>query len=144
MPQVTLSIEVDVPPEKLFDVIVDFDTYSQFLSNLGLHESRILSKSDETVEVESLVKKMGFSDKYTLKYKLNRPNDISWTLVKGKLTKENKGSWKLEELDGGRTKATYSLEASFGWMVPKALVAKGIEMELPKLLQAFKKKAESA
>ncbi len=143
MPQATLSIEVNVPPEKLFDVIIDFDSYSSFLSDLGLQESRVLSKTDDTIEVESVVKKMGFSDRYTLKYKLDRPKGISWTFVKGKLTKDNKGSWKLEELDGGRTKATYSLEASFGWMVPKALVTKGIEMELPKLLEAFKKKAES-
>jgi len=116
MPQVTLSIEVDVPPEKLFDVIVDFDTYSQFLSNLGLHESRILSKSDETVEVESLVKKMGFSDKYTLKYKLNRPNDISWTLVKGKLTKETRahGSWKSWTVDGQRQLTAWR-PALAGW-----------------------------
>lgn len=144
MPQATLSIEVDVSPEKLFDVIVDFDSYASFLSALGLQESRVLNKTDDTIEVESIVKKMGFSDRYTLKYKLERPNAISWTFVKGKLTKDNKGSWKLKELEGGRTKATYSLEASFGWMVPKALVTKGIEMELPKLLDAFKKRAESA
>ncbi len=143
MPQATLSIEVDVPPEKLFDVIIDFDSYSSFLSDLGLQESKVLSKTDDTMEVESVVKKMGFSDRYTLKYKLQRPNSITWTFIKGKLTKDNKGSWKLEQLDKGRTKATYSLEASFGWMVPKALVAKGIELELPKLLEAFKKRAES-
>ena len=69
--------------------------------------------------------------------------DINDHLVKGKLTKANDGSWTLEDLDGGRTRAEYQVEASFGWMVPKALIAKGIETQLPKMLDAFKTRAES-
>lgn len=143
MSQAMLTIEADVPPEKLFDVIVDFGSYPDFLTGLGLVESRVLRQTPTEAEIESKVKKMGFTDHYTLRYVLDRPKRITWSLIKGKLSKENKGSWDLEALEGGRTKATYRIEASFGWMVPKALVKVGIESELPKLLQAFKNRAES-
>jgi len=143
MSQATLTIEADVPPEKLYDVIVDFGSYPDFLTSLGLLESRVVRQTDGEAEIESKVKKMGFTDHYTLRYQLDRPKRVSWSLIKGKLSKENSGSWELEELEGGRTKATYRIEASFGWMVPKALVKMGIENELPKLLDAFKRRAET-
>lgn len=143
MSEAMLTMEAGVAPEKLFDVIVDFGSYPEFLTELGLVESKVLRQTETEAEIESKVKKMGFTDHYTLRYRFDRPKRISWSLIKGKLSKENKGSWDLEELDGGRTKATYRIEASFGWMVPKALVKKGIESELPKLLEAFKRRAES-
>ena len=143
MSQATLTVEVDVAPEQLFDVIVDFDRYSEFLSEIGMLSNRVLRKSDRDAEVEASVKKMGFTETYTLRYEFERPKRVSWSLIKGKLTKDNKGGWELEAIGPGRTRANYRIEASFGWMVPKALVMKGIETELPKLLRAFKKRAES-
>jgi ribosome-associated toxin RatA of RatAB toxin-antitoxin module len=143
MSQATLTVEVNVEPEQLFDVIVDFDKYSEFLSEIGMLSNRVLKQTDREAEVEASVKKMGFTETYTLRYQFERPSRVTWSLVKGKLTKDNKGGWDLQSIGPGRTRATYRIEASFGWMVPKALVMKGVETELPKLLDAFKKRAES-
>ncbi len=136
------TVEVAAPADTLFDVIVDFEAYPEFLADLGIQYNRVISQSDTAAEVESQVKTMGFTEKYTLRYTLERPRRVAWELVQGKLTKENRGSWEIEPLDEGRCRAQYKIAASFGWMVPKALVKKGIQSQLPKMVDAFKRRAE--
>ncbi len=143
MPQVQRTIEVDVTPEQFYEVITDFASYPEYMDKLGMKSCRVISKSETGAEVQSKVKTMGLTEQYTLRYALDKPKKVSWTLLRGKLMKQNTGSWELQALDGGRTRAKYSIEASFGWMVPKSLVAKGIETQLPKMLAAFKNRAES-
>jgi coenzyme Q-binding protein COQ10 len=143
MSQAKRIIEIDVTPQQFFEVITDFAAYPKFLDEVGMLSSRILKQSDTVVEVESKVKTMGLTETYSLRYRLDESLRLSWSLIKGKLTKANDGSWELEEIDGGRTRANYAVEASFGWMVPKALIKMGLENQLPKMLEAFKKRAES-
>ena len=56
--------------------------------------------------------------------------------------KDNKGSWVLEPEGEGRTKATYTAELALGPFVPKAIVNALTETSLPKMLDAFKRRAE--
>ncbi len=143
MTQVKRTIEVDVGAEQFFEVITDFASYPEYMAKLGMKSCQVINKSETAAEVRSNVKTMGLAEKYTLRYVLDRPKKVSWSLVSGKLMKENTGSWELQSLGDDRTRAVYSIEASFGWMVPKVLVAKGIETQLPKMLDAFKNRAES-
>ena len=64
--------------------------------------------------------------------------------VKGEMMKDNKGSWVLEEVSASQTKATYTLEMALGPLVPKAIVNTLAESQLPKMLEAFKARAEAA
>jgi coenzyme Q-binding protein COQ10 len=93
---------------------------------------------DVTYEVE-VIKTI----KYTLRALMERPARLSWTFVKGEMMKDNKGSWVLEEAGPGQTKATYTIEMALGALVPKSIVNTLAETQLPKMLEAFKKRAES-
>ncbi len=57
--------------------------------------------------------------------------------------RQNQGSWLLEAQGDGRTRATYSIEMTFGPLVPRAVVNALVETSLPKMLSAFKTRAES-
>jgi coenzyme Q-binding protein COQ10 len=81
--------------------------------------------------------------KYALRVKEEKPKKISWTFISGDFMKDNKGSWVLEDLGGGKTKATYSIEMAFGMLVPKTVVNTLAESQLPSMMEAFKKRAET-
>ena len=140
--QATRTIEVGVPPDKFFDVIADVAAYPRFLAGLGMVSVNVDQDQGDTKVVTHSVKKLGKTVSYTLRYQLDKPKKLSWTLVKGQMMSQNDGSWVLEEAGEGRTRATYTVEAKFGMLVPKSLVKIMISRELPDMLEAFKKEAE--
>jgi ribosome-associated toxin RatA of RatAB toxin-antitoxin module len=140
--QATRTIEVGVSPDKFFEVITDFTAYPRFLAQLGMVSAQIDQDQGEVMVVTHAVKKLGKTVSYTLRYRLEKPKKLSWTLVKGQMMSENTGSWLLEEAGEGRTRAIYAVEAKFGMLVPKSLVKVMISRELPEMLAAFKKEAE--
>ena len=134
------SIVVNTSPEVLFKVITDYEKYPQFLSEVSAVRVLERSGSSATVEYElDLIKKVS----YTIKLTENAPKSISWNLVKSSIMKSNDGGWTLEDLGGGKTKATYRLEVGVGMFVPQRIVDKLTGTTLPETLQAFKKRAES-
>ena len=152
------SIVVNTSPEVLFKVITDYEKYPQFLSEVSA--VRVLERAGNTATVEyelDLIKKVS----YTIKLTENAPKGVSWNLVKSSIMKSNDGGWTLEDLGGGKTKATYRLEVGMyrpdtgerlpcvyyihgvGMFVPQRIVDKLTGTTLPETLQAFKKRAES-
>ena len=80
---------------------------------------------------------------YTLRLTEQPPDKgLTWELVEG-MFKSNSGGWALEELPGGRTKASYEVEVSVGIFVPGAIVNRLVGKTLPATLRAFKERAES-
>jgi coenzyme Q-binding protein COQ10 len=140
MPAASRSIVIDVPPETLFDVIVDYDHYAEFLPEVK--EARSRNRKGSEVDVDygiDLVKRI----RYTLHHVEERPRAVRWTFVKGDVMRDNHGSWTLEPTPDGKTRATYSIEVGVGPLVPRSIVNMLVDQSLPKLLEAFKKRAES-
>ena len=140
MPGASRSIVVDVPPEKLFDVIVDYDRYPEFLPEVK--EARSKARNGNAVDVDyvaDIVKRIH----YTLHHVEERPRAVRWTFVKGELMRDNHGSWTLEPTLEGKTRATYTIEVGVGPLVPRSIVNMLVDQSLPKLLEAFKKRAEA-
>jgi coenzyme Q-binding protein COQ10 len=141
MPGATRSIVINTPMEKVFAVIKDYAKYPEFLPEV---KSTWLSKRqgaevDVHYQVEVLKK-----IRYTLRLKEEPPNRISWTFVEGDLMRDNRGHWLLEDAGEGKTRATYNIEVKLGPLVPKSIVNVLVDSSLPKMLEAFKKRAESA
>lgn len=141
MPGATRSIVITAPMDKLFAVIADYQSYPQFLPEVKSIRisKRLGSEVDVHYEIEVLKK-----IRYTLRLKEEPPNLISWTFVQGELMRDNRGRWLLEPAGEGKTKATYSIEMKLGPLVPKSIVNVLVDSSLPKMLEAFKKRAESA
>jgi ribosome-associated toxin RatA of RatAB toxin-antitoxin module len=140
MPGATRSIVIAAPPEKVFDVITDYDRYAEFLPEVK--QARAGQRAGNQVEVEygvDVVKRI----RYTLRMVEDRPRSIRWSFVRGEFMRDNRGSWTLEPTPDGKTTATYSIEVSVGPLVPRAIVNALVEQSLPKMLEAFKKRIEA-
>jgi hypothetical protein len=51
-----------------------------------------------------------------VRFSYDPPTSLRWSQLKGEL-KSVEGSWELEELGSGKTRATYALEAELGRML---------------------------
>lgn len=123
-------------PAEFFKIITDYPSYSQFLSEVK--ECKVLKVEGNRKLVEynvSLIKNF----KYSLWMTENEPNLVSWEFAGGDIFKTMRGSWKMED-QAGKCKATYSVEATFGLLVP-GFVTKGLlDVNLPNMVSAYHKR----
>jgi coenzyme Q-binding protein COQ10 len=125
----------------VFDIITQYEKYGEFLSEVK--EVRTSNRQGNEVNVHYKVDVVK-TIKYTIRVKEERPTRMSWSFVEGEFMKDNKGHWLLEPAGEGKTKATYTVEMALGALVPKSVVNALVETSLPKMLEAFKRRAETA
>lgn len=126
-------------PEEFFKIISDYNSYGDFLAEVK--ECKVVDEKDGKKLVEynvSVVK--------TFKYRLwmteEPPHKITWTLADGDIFKESNGSWVLEEVDGGKCKATYSVEAKFKGFVPGPIAKGLVNVNLPNMMSSYHKQVK--
>ena len=134
------TIVINAPMEKVFDIITQYEKYREFLSEVK--EVRTSGRQGNEVNVHYKVDVMK-TIQYTIRAKEERPTKMSWSFVEGEFMKDNKGSWVLEPAGEGQTRATYTVEMALGALVPKSIVNALVETSLPKMLEAFKRRAEA-
>ena len=145
MPNAQRSIEINVPMEKLFEVVEDFPKYPEFIPEMK--RATVLREAGGTKDVEfeleiDLPLGMKKRIKYSLTFTEQKPNGVRWQLIKGEYMKGNVGNWAFKALGDDRTQATYSIELSFGALVPKVVANFLADQSLPKMLSEFKGRAE--
>ncbi|MFB1481620.1 type II toxin-antitoxin system RatA family toxin [Corallococcus sp. RDP092CA] len=136
----TRTITINAPVEKVFDVITNYDRYPDFLPEVKKISTS--QRQGNTVQVHyevDVVKRI----RYTIRVTEERPKRMSWSFVEGEVMKDNKGSWTLEPEGEGKTRATYNVEMALGALIPKAIINTLTETQLPKMLDAFKRRAEA-
>lgn len=137
----TRTITINAPVEKVFDIVTNYERYADFLPEVKKVSTS--KRQGNTVEVHyevDVVKRI----RYTIRVTEERPRRMSWTFVEGEVMKDNKGSWVLEPEGEGKTRATYTVEMALGALVPKSIVNALVDTSLPKMLDAFKRRAEGA
>lgn len=133
------TIVIDAPIEKVFQTVSDYDHYAEFLPEVKeIHTS---NRKGHEVDVHYKVDVMK-TIKYALHMKEEPPRKVTWTFINGEFMKDNTGSWVLEPEGEGKTRATYSVDMKLGPLVPQSIVKALVETSLPKMLDAFKKRAE--
>ena len=107
------SEEIDAPIADVWAVVEDVLTAPDWQSGVVAMEA--LEKDAEgratLVEVENDAKVRRVKSKVRFRYE--PPTRLSWNQEKGDL-KSVEGSWELEDLGNGRTRATYTLDADPG------------------------------
>jgi carbon monoxide dehydrogenase subunit G len=107
------SIEIDAPLEEVWGVVEDVMTAAQWQGGLD----RITALEHDTagrptlVETENDIKIRRI--KALVRFAYDGPTRLSWTQEKGDM-KSVEGTWLLEDLGRGRTRATYTLDADPG------------------------------
>jgi ribosome-associated toxin RatA of RatAB toxin-antitoxin module len=135
------SIVFNAPVERCFAVISDYERYPEFLPEVKGIKTANRRGAEVDVQYQAEVVKI---IKYTVHMKEEKPTRVSWTFIDGEFMKDNHGGWVLESLPDGKTKATYTIEVEVGLLVPKTVVTVLVDSQLPKLLENFKRRIESA
>lgn len=109
--QATETLEIAAPPERIRDVLLDFDAYPTWARDLkGV---TVESRDGDGVarEVTFRAAAMGRSTSYTLRYEIaDDPTRIGWELVRGDIMRRLDGSYLLEPAaTPGHTMVTYHL-----------------------------------
>jgi carbon monoxide dehydrogenase subunit G len=107
------SEEIDAPMEEVWAVVEDVLTAPEWQG--GLVAMSALEHDDDgrptLVETENDIKVRRV--KTEVRFRYEPPTRLSWTQEKGDL-KSVEGSWTLEDLGEGRTRATYTLDSDPG------------------------------
>jgi ribosome-associated toxin RatA of RatAB toxin-antitoxin module len=146
MAAVSKEIVFDRTAEQVFDVLVDYAHYPEFVP--GIKGCRVLSgKADRQVEYEL---DLGLKRvKYVLRHVETRPTRVTWSLVSGDMMKVSNGEWLLVE-EGGGTRGRYTVDIQIAKpaLIPQSVIDKLTDemtrVQLPKTLEAFKARVERA
>lgn len=112
----TADAEIDAPLDVVWAVVEDVLTAPDWQG--GLEAITALEHDDEgrPTLVESVSDIKVRQVKTQVRFSYDPPTRLSWSQEKGDL-KSVEGSWQLEDLGGGRTRAIYSLEGDPGRML---------------------------
>jgi uncharacterized membrane protein len=104
------EVVVDAPVEDVWQVVCDLATYPSWAADIK--DVSILTVDDaglpETVDWR--VGGFGVTVAYTLRYEHEAPRRQGWSLVRSGELRRMDGEYRLEALDGRRTRVTYLLE----------------------------------
>lgn len=139
MAQATRKETFDVEIQKIYDTIIDYAAYPDFVD--GCSSVNILEQNDSGARIEyglNLIKKF----KYILTMKHEAPNKVSWSFESGDLFKMNQGSWVLKDNGDGTTDVEYSLEVDIKGFAPKKIVDNLTSKNLPNMITQYKEQAK--
>ena len=134
------SVIINVPPEKFFEVVTDYDKYGEFLPEVK--KVKVEGGQGSIKEVTYTVDIKAKVINYTLKHIAEKPTKMTWTMIKGEMMKGNDGSWTLKPSANGGTEATYHIDLKLSSLVPGFIEKALAEQSLPALLANFKARAE--
>jgi uncharacterized membrane protein len=110
------TVEIDAPIERCYEIAADIENSPEWQGSLK--DVEVLERDGERrallVETESDAKVK--TVRALLRFSYEPPTGIRWVQEKGD-SKSLTGSWSFEDLGGGRTRATYALEADPGRML---------------------------
>jgi carbon monoxide dehydrogenase subunit G len=124
MPNLTGSstAEIDAPLDKVWALVEDVEVAPEWQG--GVNAIRGVERDDAgravVCETESDAKVRTL--KSTVRFTYDGPTKLSWKQLQGD-PKAVDGSWTLEDLGGGRTRATYAIDIDLGR--PLGLVIRG-------------------
>jgi carbon monoxide dehydrogenase subunit G len=109
----TASTEIDAPLERVWAVVEDVLSAPEWQG--GLVEIAALERDGDgrPTLVESVSDIKVRQVKTQVRFSYDAPTRLSWSQEKGDL-KSVEGSWLLEDLGEGRTRATYTLDGDPG------------------------------
>ena len=109
------SAEIEAPIAEVYAVAADVEGSPRWQPEIKLAECVERDGEEQVLvrmETDAKVRTLGS----TIRFSYEEPALISWTQEEGEL-KAVDGRWELEDLGGGRTRATYQLEVDLGRML---------------------------
>jgi len=141
--QATEQITIDAPPERVFDVALDFERYPQWAADIK--EVEVENRDDEGrgTSVRYRTAAMGQSARYTLAYDYSdAPHSMAWKLTEGNIMRVLDGSYTFDPSNGG-TLVTYHLEVELLIPMPGFVKRRAEAKIMGTALRELKRRVES-
>jgi ribosome-associated toxin RatA of RatAB toxin-antitoxin module len=140
--QTTSSIVIDAAPEDIMNVIGDFASYPDWAK--GVIRADVVSETDGWADqVFFALDVSPIKDEYTLAYEWDGYDEVTWTLVEGKMLRALDGAYVLRDLGNGSTEVTYRLALDVSIPLIGMIKRKGEKMIIDTALKGLKKRVES-
>lgn len=111
--QGSASEEIDAPVAEVWDVVQDTATAPEWQNGMDKMTVKTRDADGRPELVETETDATVRTVKSTVRFHYEPETKLTWTQEKGDM-RSVVGAWELEDLGGGRTKATYSLDADPG------------------------------
>ncbi len=123
-------------PAQFYKIVSDYEKYPQFLSEVK--DCKVIKAEGNRKMVEYTVNVVK-NFKYSLWMSETTDQEIKWEFAGGDIFKTSNGFWKLAE-EGGKCRATYSVEATFNLFVPGPIAKALVSVNLPNMMSAYHKR----
>lgn len=141
MPSASRTEIMKAPVEKIYQVLTDFEAYSEFMD--GVSRVEIVSRDGNKTKARydlNVIKTFS----YILSLEQEENKSVSWTFDSGDIFSLNNGKWELEDLGDGTTEVTYSIEVEIKikMMGTGMITKKLVSTSLPSMLKSVEKRAQ--
>lgn len=123
-------------PAQFYKIVADYENYPEFLSEVKA--CKVIKTEGARKLVEYTVSVMK-DFKYSLWMTEAQDSSISWEFAGGDIFKTSTGYWKLAE-EGGKTRASYHVDATFSLFVPGPIAKALVSVNLPNMISAYHKR----
>lgn len=130
---------LDVPPETVWDVILGFDAYVEFLPYITASSLESSSEDRYAYTIELTVK--GLTTRYAGTAERSG-DELAWALepIGASPMRRSSGTWRVQELEG-RSLLVYSAEAETAWWLPTSMHRKAADAGLPTMVRLVGRRA---
>jgi ribosome-associated toxin RatA of RatAB toxin-antitoxin module len=114
------TAEVDAPIERCWALVEDVAIAPEWQG--GLERMDVVEQDDKgrVLIADALSDAKLRKVKTRVRFTYQGPTRLEWKMLEGEL-KSMEGSWELEDLGAGRTKATYSVAVDPGGHIPRLI-----------------------
>jgi ribosome-associated toxin RatA of RatAB toxin-antitoxin module len=141
--QTTSSIVIPADPAAVMAVIADFKSYPAWAQGVKTAEPVEGGAEGRAERVYFELDASPIRDAYTLAYRWNGDESVTWTLVDGKMLKAMDGAYELERRGYGETEVTYRLAVDIAIPMIGMLKRKAEKVIIDTALKGLKKRVES-
>jgi ribosome-associated toxin RatA of RatAB toxin-antitoxin module len=103
------SLEIDAPIERCFEIAADVERAPEWQGAMQSATALERDPAGRPALVETQIDASVAKLTLELRFTYDEPRGLRWTRESGDL-KSLEGSWRFEDLGGGRTRATYALD----------------------------------
>ena len=107
------STEIEAPLDQVWAVVADVESAPEWQGGMEAVNALERDGQDRATLVETETDAKVRTIKTKVRFSYDPPTRLSWTQEKGDL-KSLDGSWQLEDLGDGRTRATYAIDSDPG------------------------------
>jgi len=139
----TQTITIDAPPERVWEIAVDLESYPVWAHDIKDVNIRATDDAGRPLEVEFRASALGRSTHYTLKYDYsNAPTELGWTMLSGDIQRSIDGVFVFEPADDGGTFVRYDLAIDLVVPLP-GFVKRRAEVRILNTVRELKVRAEA-